>query len=77
MTVNLYAYKDLVVGTLGMPFACHNDQEAVRRAKFEISKIEDVNMKGDIQLFCLGTYDNITGVLSPDFHYVEIGDVNA
>lgn len=74
MNVKLYAYKDLIVGAFGMPFACHNDAEAVRRAKFELSKVEDVNIKNDMQLFKLGDYDTVTGVVVPDFYYVEIGE---
>lgn len=74
MTVKLYAYKDLVIGALGMPFAAHNDAEAIRRAKFELGKVEDVNIKADTQLFCLGSYDSITGSIVPDFYYIEIGE---
>lgn len=76
MSVKLYAYKDVLIGVLGMPFACHNDAEAARRAKFELSKVEDVNIQHDMQLFCLGSYDTQTGVIDPDFYYVEIGEIN-
>lgn len=74
MIVKLYAYKDVVVGVHGMPFAAHNDQEAIRRAKYELSKVDDVNIKADTQLYCLGSYDTQTGVITPDFYYIEIGE---
>lgn len=74
MNLKLYAYKDCLLGQFGAPFVAQNDAVAVRKAKFELSKVEDVNIAKDTQLYCLGEYDFATGSIISNVCYVELGE---
>lgn len=76
--MKLYSIKDNKVG-FWKPFVCHNDAVASR----EFGNM--INFRGssgdffvqenycDLDLYCLGTYDENTGVITPDVQFICSG----
>lgn len=75
MKIGLYAVRDAVGGTLGMVQAFTNDGVAIRSLEFmakhgaqQLAVVLD--HPGDFTLYCLGTYDDVSGELVSDYRNV-------
>lgn len=88
MIYKVYSFKDSVVGQFMNPFYQHNDNVALRTLSQAVndSKPNVVNQNaGDIQLYCLGEYNDITGEIKSEVRFVanavdfvqKVGDDNA
>lgn len=69
--LNLYALKDTVVGAYQNPVLFHNDEEVKRSISIGLSKPNQVDDKiGDLQLYHLASYDDLTGEIVPDNYFI-------
>lgn len=74
--LKLYAIKDTCVGKYMNPFPMHNDMEAVRAFKQAINSNQKtliVENYKDMQLVCLGDYNEETGVITSDVRMLANG----
>lgn len=75
MKLKIYAIKDTVVGSYMNPFYLHNNNEAKRAFKNAIKdeRSEANKTYKDLQLYCLGTYNNETGQIESNVEFVMNG----
>lgn len=67
MELKIYSIRDVKASFFGRPFFCHNNGVAVRSFSDLVGDQQsDVNKHpGDFDLFHIGSYDDITGVITP------------
>ena len=73
MIYNIYCFKDSVVGQFMNPFYQHNDNVAKRTLSQAVndSNPNVVNQNvGDISLYCVGTFNDVTGEVKSDLRHV-------
>lgn len=73
--MKLYSIKDNKVG-FWKPFVSHNDAVASREFGNMINSSNDSFVKdnyADLDLYCLGTYDDNTGVITSDVQFICSG----
>lgn len=64
MLLKLYAVKDVLVGSFMNPIPMQNDEVAVRSLRIVANDPNSFKEnKKDIQLWCLMSYDNETGLV--------------
>ena len=76
MKLNIYAIKDVVVGTINNPFYLTNDNEAKRAFKNAINANNGTQIclnYADMQLFKLGEFDDQTGEITSKVEYLISG----
>ena len=75
MILKIYAIKDTVVGAYMQPFYLHNNNEAKRAFANAVNdeKSEANKTYKDLQLWCLGTYNNETGLIESKIEYIMNG----
>lgn len=66
----LFCVKDTVSGEFYPPQAYTN--QAVAERAFD-KLCTDSQLGCDLQLYCVGTYDTETGLITPEFNYVKGG----
>lgn len=76
MNYKIYSIKDTLANCFAEPHVFSNDDLAVRWFKACCDKVA---YYADFQLFCLGDYDNVQGVIIPETRFVCEGkrsDIN-
>lgn len=76
MNYNLYAIKDTLANCFAEIHIFSNDELAIRWFK---GVCDNVAYYQDFQLFCVGTYDTLQGVIRGDTRFVSEGkrsDIN-
>lgn len=68
----LYSVKDLVTVEFNPPFVCKNDKLAVRTLKDSLKGRATLltEYPDDYELYCLGTFDSVNGIVSSNVHLV-------
>lgn len=74
MVKTLLATKDIIVGAMGNPFTAPNEAAGKREWGYavatEFKNPEPKVNPLDLQLWCLGTFDDETGKIKNDIHLV-------
>lgn len=68
--MNIYAVKDTKAGLFNAPFFQTNNVTALRTFALEVNRADPNNVlynnPEDFELYCLGEFDNETGVIKPE-----------
>ena len=71
--MKLYVLKDCVSGQFSAPFGAQNNQEAIRHFDLFCKKSEFSS--GDFQLYFIGDFDSLSGILSNStFEFIKNGE---
>lgn len=73
MNYFLYSIKDTCAGSFNEILIFQNDELAIRYFK---NLCAESKIKNDLQLYKLGTYDNITGVITNNVEFLKGGAEN-
>lgn len=63
--MRLYASYDRAAGIYSSPICCVNDYVAMRQFKQYVSTGEASYCAPDLDLYCLGSYNELSGVIEP------------
>lgn len=66
--MKIYAIKDNVVGEFGALQLFPRDEVAIRQFNYLMSQTPMVS--GDCQLYCLGSYDPVTGIIASKVDFI-------
>ncbi len=69
MEIKLYSIKDTVAGVFGTPFLASSVGLAVRQFRYMMKNAPMV--ANDCALYCLGGYEQETGVITPEVTFIE------
>ena len=69
MEIKLYAIKDTVAGVFGTPYLASSVGLAVRQFRYMMKNAPMV--ANDCALYCLGGYEQETGVITPEVTFIE------
>lgn len=79
--MNIYAVKDIKAQLFNAPFFQSNNVTALRTFAMEVNRSEPNNVlhtnPEDFELYCLGEFDNASGVITPAHKPDLIGTASA
>nr|QJB19845.1 MAG: nonstructural protein [Microvirus sp.] len=70
---NLYSFKDVVADRYGPLFHARNNGVALRNFKKLVNDV-DLSSKNDFQLYHMGKWDEVTGLIIINDVPIKIGD---
>lgn len=74
MELKIYSIKDTIIGAYKTPFFTFNDEVAKRMVSNAVNdrtSQNDLNLNAkDMQLYCLGTYEDKNGDIKPEVRFI-------
>lgn len=59
--LKLYSIRDVIMDRFAVPFLANNDRHACLQFDMACTQAEKSGYKSEMQLYCLGTFDDVSG----------------